>query len=588
MEIVPPADQDRLARYGVGLLTTAISMLAAVALDRWSDAAPPFPLFLAAVMISSWYGGLGPGLLAIAIGLPVVTYLFLSPSFSPAEATVTGIEQLAISLLTALLISWLTARRQQAEARLAALLDQLPVGVGLMDAQGQLVLLNSVMRGYATQTDARTDLPETPQVGSHGGGGGTSSIAMWPGEIALAGKTIEGAEMLFRSEAGDESWIRISSAPFRDASDQIIGGIVIVQDIDFWKRAQEAVAESEARYRGLFESSADAILVSDGEGNILDANRAATTLIGPPNGHSRRLTLVPPPANMVNPLELPETPAVLPREGRAELVVRNADGDLVPVEASSTTVALPSQDVTLSTLRDISQRKRLENAQREFISSISHDLRTPLTAILTGVVLLQQNAAHRLEPAERELLAHAQVNSERLGRLIDDLLALSQLEAGIQSLEMEPLDLRVCVMSAVAAVFVQIQEKGQTLELDLPSPLPVIGDQARLDRVICNLLANAHQHTQPGSRIEVVGWNTAHETQLSVRDNGPGIPEEELSAIFERFHRLQDSGSGSGLGLAIARRLAEAHDGRLWAEPQLEGGSVFHLILPRDEREAAS
>ena len=353
-------------------------------------------------------------------------------------------------------------------------------------------------------------------------------------------------------------------------------------------RLYSEAREAEARYRSLFDNSADAILVSDAAGRILDANTAATDLLAPRNGDSRWLEI----GDLVDgdwPLANHTHESVRSiRNWRGEFNIRRADGSHIPVDASVTTVALPTQAVTLSTLRDVSERHRLEQAQRDFISSISHDLRTPLTAIRTGVGLLLQNAADRLQPGERDLLGHAQINTERLSSLIDDLLALNQLEAGTHPIDCEPLDLRLPVTSAVAAVYAPIQDKQQTLELDLPVPLPVNGDQTRLEQVMSNLLGNAHQHTPPGTRISVVGRAAANEVCLTVLDNGPGIPEAELDTIFARFHRLDPNGSGSGLGLAIARRLTDAHGGRLWAEQAQGGGTAFQLVLPRYQEEVSA
>ncbi len=215
-----------------------------------------------------------------------------------------------------------------------------------------------------------------------------------------------------------------------------------------------------------------------------------------------------------------------------------------------------------------------------FISSVSHDLRTPLTATRAGLGLLRTSASGRLQPDERDLLDNARRNTDRLGMLVDDLLAYNQLEAGTLRLDREPLDLRAVVTEAIASVHPLIREKGQTLEANMPEPLPGEGDPRRLEQAITNVLANAHQHTPGGTRIGIAGRVSGGEVSLSVDDNGPGIPGKELEAVFRRFHRLRSGRGGSGLGLTIARGIVELHGGRMWAESQPGAGTTFHVVLP--------
>jgi len=228
----------------------------------------------------------------------------------------------------------------------------------------------------------------------------------------------------------------------------------------------------------------------------------------------------------------------------------------------------------------------LEGARVEFLTSITHDLKTPLAAAQAGLGMLETSAAGRLRPEERELLATTRRSAQRLGFLIENLLASNQLAAGVLRLDIEPLDLREVVADALPSVHPLIRQKGQTLAVDLPESLPVAGDARRLEHVVVNLLANANLHTPAGTRITVAGRAAGGEARLSVADDGPGIPREELEAVFGRFYRPRSaSGPGSGLGLAIAKRLVELHDGRIWAEGGSGRGVVFHVALPR--REAA-
>jgi signal transduction histidine kinase len=229
----------------------------------------------------------------------------------------------------------------------------------------------------------------------------------------------------------------------------------------------------------------------------------------------------------------------------------------------------------------------LEQARAEFIGSISHDLKTPLTAAQAGLGMLAQSGAARLHPEERELLGSAHRSVQRLGVLIDDLLASGQLAAGTLRLALAPLDLREVVERALATMHPLLRQKEQPLTVDLPAPLPVAGDAPRLEQVVVNLLANASQHTPAGTRITVSGAVVEGEARLTAADNGPGIPHEELAALFRRFYRPGATHQpGSGMGLLIARNLVELHGGRIWAESTPGRGSVFHIALPqRQEQE---
>ena len=238
-----------------------------------------------------------------------------------------------------------------------------------------------------------------------------------------------------------------------------------------------------------------------------------------------------------------------------------------------------------SMLDQAAQLEDLDRLRADFVSTVSHDLRTPLTAARAGLVLLDASAGGGLQADQRDLLANARRNVERLGLLIDDLLAYNQIEAGTLPLDREPVDLRAVVADAMAAIHPMIVAKGQTLELDLPEPLPSEGDVGRLEQVVLNVLANAANHTPPGTRIVVVGRAAGTEVIVSVRDNGPGIPSRELEAIFRRFYRLAAEVGGSGLGLAIARGIVELHGGRMWAESSPGEGVAFSIALPRYQRE---
>ena len=246
------------------------------------------------------------------------------------------------------------------------------------------------------------------------------------------------------------------------------------------------------------------------------------------------------------------------------------------------------REVTRSVRDEAERLEELDRARSDFVSNVSHDLRTPLTAARAGLGMIEASAADRLRPDERELVHNARRNVERLGAQIDDMLAYNQLETGTLHLERKPLDLRSVVMGAVSAVQPITQEKGQILQLDLPGALPTEGDPRRLEQAVVNLLGNAHRHTPSDTHVAIHGCVEGDEVLLSVSDDGPGLPAGEQETIFQRFYRLRPGDGGSGLGLAIARAIVELHGGKIWAESRPGEGATFRLALPRrgggDER----
>lgn len=238
------------------------------------------------------------------------------------------------------------------------------------------------------------------------------------------------------------------------------------------------------------------------------------------------------------------------------------------------------QETARSARGEAERLEELDRLRMDFVSSVSHDLRTPLTSVRAGLGLLEASAFQRLRTDEGELLRNARRNTDWLSMLIDDLLAYNQLVAGTLRADRQPLDMRAVVTDAMASVHPLIQEKGQTLEVDLPGQLAISGDPRQVEQVIVNLLGNASRHTPRGTRIMISGRVVGGEVLLTVRDNGPGIPAEHLERIFERFHRVHSAEAGSGLGLAIVSGIVNLHGGRVWAESEPGTGAAFHVALP--------
>ena len=220
---------------------------------------------------------------------------------------------------------------------------------------------------------------------------------------------------------------------------------------------------------------------------------------------------------------------------------------------------------------------RLEAARREFIAKISHDLRTPLTAIKGFIINLQDTAPGEMQ----ESLATMDEQTDRLIRLVNDLLTLSRLQRGELRLEAAPVDLARVVRSAVSLAGAKAERMGVTLRLDLPGDLPLASaDADRLQQVTVNLLDNAIRLTPPGGTVLIRLGADDRQAILRVIDQGRGPTEDEVAHAFEPYYRGSDG--GAGLGLTIAREIVAAHGGQIWLSARPEGGAEAGFSLPRE------
>jgi signal transduction histidine kinase len=220
-----------------------------------------------------------------------------------------------------------------------------------------------------------------------------------------------------------------------------------------------------------------------------------------------------------------------------------------------------------------------EMLRRNLMADIAHELRTPLTVMRGDLEALLDGV---YEPTP-EALASLQEETLLLSRLVDDLRALALAEAGQLRLERQPTDLGELLAEVVASFALQAESQGQTLTADLPPDLPLVeADAQRVRQVVANLVSNALRHAAgPGSHVLVAAVQKVGEVEVSVSDNGRGIPADDLAHLFDRFWRGAGArAEGSGLGLAIARELVRAHGGQIWVESTPGQGTAFRFTLP--------
>lgn len=237
-----------------------------------------------------------------------------------------------------------------------------------------------------------------------------------------------------------------------------------------------------------------------------------------------------------------------------------------------------------SVSRELTRLEDIARAKEEFFSTISHELRTPLTSIIAYADVLLEGAAAM--PGEtREFLEVIHSESARLGRLIDEVLELSRMEANRLTLRIAEFDFRDVLRASTLGISGPATRAGVRVEAEIgPEPVLVRADPARLHQVFANLLSNAVKFTRPGGRV-TAGYGL-HERTLEgwVRDTGVGVAPEDVARMFEKFERLEEADSpvkGTGLGLTITKGLVERMGGRIWVESKAGAGTTIHFTLPR-------
>jgi two-component system phosphate regulon sensor histidine kinase PhoR len=268
---------------------------------------------------------------------------------------------------------------------------------------------------------------------------------------------------------------------------------------------------------------------------------------------------------------------------KSELVIgalrsRSFDVTVTPIRTNSVATG------AVVVLHDITELRRLERARRDFVANVSHEFRTPLTAIQGFAETLLAGAAEDSKDRVRflEIICN---NAIRLGRLTEDLLKLSRIEAGKMQFEFRPIAVPDLLEPCMEITGLKAQEKNLKLdakyELDLPNAL---GDPASLQEVLLNLLDNALCYTLPGGSVSVRASLRADKIVIAVSDTGVGIPKAEQERIFERFYRVDPARSrelgGTGLGLSIAKHLVESNNGQIEVESEVGRGSTFSVLLP--------
>lgn len=349
----------------------------------------------------------------------------------------------------------------------------------------------------------------------------------------------------------------------------------------------EQLRAEKRKSEAIIESIEDGLIVVDAELRIIDINPAACRLLGHDAraAEGRHILEVLKHEPLFGLLETTvsagESPDV---DEQGRYLTTLLDGEtrhflaaVAPVRVSG---RRPHGAVLL--LRDVTELRELDRTRREFLATVSHELKTPLTSIAMSVDLLAESAQAHLDSQARELLNGVREDVGRLRTLVGELLDLSRLEAGKIELDFQPVEVQMICEKAFQVLESQARDQGVELEVHVEQRLPrVRADVNKVTWVVTNLMSNALRYSSSGGRIEVGASRAGSHVEVSVRDFGAGIPYEYQSRIFDRFVRVgKGAAGGSGLGLAICREVVRAHAGSIWVESVPGEGSTFIFTLP--------
>ena len=346
---------------------------------------------------------------------------------------------------------------------------------------------------------------------------------------------------------------------------------------------QTTLSDSESeknKFETIFLYLTDGVVAFDGEGKLLNVNRAALEMLGGDliEGESTF-------SQAITPLtELTEEQL---RQGESPLSKEVMVGERV-LQLTFAPLALPGQQGepsmgVVAVIHDVTEQRRLDASRREFIANVSHELRTPLTNIKSYTETVVENA----DLPEENRTAFLQVvlgESDRMIRIVKDLLMLSRLDNDKLDLRPQRFDVGGMVRHVYEAMKIDAYNRKHTLRLVEGNPGVMTGDVERLEQVLVNVVSNSIKYTPEGGVIEIEARREGEQVIIQVKDNGIGIPDEDLDRIFDRFYRVDKARSremgGTGLGLAIAREIMQAHKGEISLSSTLGKGTTVTLTLP--------
>ena len=588
-----PPRRRPLAHYLAAAAITAFALALRILLEPVWGAAAPFVILFPAVMLSAWIGGFGPGMLATAGAALGVAYFWTEPYRTWKVAAPADAALVVLFLLTCLGLCVLTEALTRARARLDALLDASPVGLGFHDASLRYIRVNRVL----AEINGR---PAEAHIGRTGrdilGAGAADVVEPILADVLRTGRAVHVPALRVRLDAGaNDRWYSVSYAPVRDPAGRVSGVAVSVSDVTETQQAQEALGHERELLQTIIDSIPVMITVYEPSTRGLRVNREFERVTGwtaaDAGGADFMAACFPDLAYRALARDFMDAP----QPGWRDLTLTTKGGQVVQTAWSMVRL---SDDSRVGIGLDVTDRKRHEaeihsartaaesanRAKDEFIAMLGHELRNPLSAISGAVAVLQRTGANDEQPAAsaRDVIAR---QTQHLARLMDDLLDVGRVMTGKIVLDRRAIDLLDAAERVVATVRATGRAGRHRLSV-AGTPAWVDGDATRIEQVITNLITNALKYTPTDGTISVTVGEERREAVLRVADTGHGIAPALLPQIFELFVQGEQAPEraqgGLGIGLTLVRRLVELHGGRVDAASAGEGaGSVFTIAFPR-------
>ncbi|MDW7727513.1 MAG: PAS domain S-box protein [Candidatus Methanoperedens sp.] len=386
--------------------------------------------------------------------------------------------------------------------------------------------------------------------------------------------------------------------------------VIVIKDVTDFNKLLFELKESEKKYRELFENAHDTMYVHDGEGIILKMNDIGVKLMGcfsgdevigthfsewltPESSEYARKTLVQHLSGQ--PVERPIVLEVVCRDGEhkwAEIINRPVikDGKITEIHGIARDIT-EKKKLEQELLESYQKLKEADNLKTKFISNITHELMTPMTAIKGFTELVKDETLGKINEDQKKSLDAILRNSNRLINLIEQLLHVTHLENDLMELHKETYKQTVQINDIISRTVDDVRPMADAKQICIKTntkPVPEItGVEEQLYEVIINLLGNALKFTPVKGIITINLSDYNEKINISITDDGIGIPPGELSSIFDRFYQVDGSTSrkygGSGIGLSLCKSIIEKHKGLIWAESDGKKGSTFHIVLPVTE-----
>jgi two-component system phosphate regulon sensor histidine kinase PhoR len=354
--------------------------------------------------------------------------------------------------------------------------------------------------------------------------------------------------------------------------------------VDELQKRIAALQEEKAKVEAAFSSALDGVLILDHQGRIETVNRGMWTMLGERYSDLAGKT----PLEAFRNLGLQKALDQYRSGGvpvSQEIELGGEEPVMLDVSITPVRGVDAAEGKTMLVFHDVTRLKKLERMRVDFVANVTHEIKTPLTAILGFVETLQEGAIEDRETAKKFLSTIAR-HAERLNRLVDDLLTISNTELGELHFTFESVALSGIAQSALHMIQLKAEEKKIEITSAIPEDLPPIrADRDRLSQVLINILDNAVKFTPEGGRVTLVASPAAdREVVVRITDTGIGVPRDEISRLGERFYRIDKTRSrelgGTGLGLSIVKHLMAAHKGRIEIESQLGRGTTVSLYFP--------